>query len=101
MPVPGYNAEASIYRSAGQYRAAMVAGTAPPDGVAVPSQAGLSCSPCDPDSFSQTCSYTQACTPPPPPPPPECRNCRSKDQSEMCCTDCYGGNWTGNHCQLI
>jgi hypothetical protein len=43
MPVPGYGAEASIYRSTGQYRAALAAGIAPPGGVAVPQQVPLPC----------------------------------------------------------
>ena len=36
MSVPGYGAEASLYRSTGQYRAAMMAGVVQPGGVAVP-----------------------------------------------------------------
>ena len=41
MSIPGYGAEASLYRSAGQYRATMMAGLAIPNGVALPQQAEL------------------------------------------------------------
>jgi hypothetical protein len=39
MTIPGYCAEASLYRSSGQYRAALAAGLAPLGGGAVPQQA--------------------------------------------------------------
>jgi hypothetical protein len=41
MTIPGYRAEASLYRSSGQYRAALAADLAPFGGVAVPQQSGL------------------------------------------------------------
>ena len=41
MSIPGYGAEASVYRSSGRYRAAQAAGLALRDGVAIPQQAEL------------------------------------------------------------
>jgi hypothetical protein len=89
MSVPGYGAEASLYRSTGQYRAAMMAGVVQPGGVAVPQQAEIlpsfpffHCSPpvCPPGGGVQRCCYwmpfggyqcfTHQC---PPGPPPQCR----------------------------
>ena len=43
MSIPGYGAEASIYRSTGRYHTALTAGMAPPGGVAVPQQAFNPC----------------------------------------------------------
>jgi hypothetical protein len=38
MSLPGFGAEASLYRSTGQYRAALAAGLAQPSGIAIPQQ---------------------------------------------------------------
>lgn len=62
MSLPGYGAEASIYRPSSEYRAAMMAGGVQRGGIAVPQQAGplpwpsIMCSPfCGP--FGRICCY--------------------------------------------
>jgi hypothetical protein len=66
MSLPGYAAEASVYRSSGRYRAAMTAGGLPLGGVAVPQQAELLppfpffCFPpvCPPGGVQTCCLFT-------------------------------------------
>ena len=88
MRIPGFAAEASVYQPSGQYCAAMIAGFALPNGVAIPQQMGLEpishffCFPkvCFPGGVQTCCSSTpfggihcstNQC--PPPPPPPQCQ----------------------------
>jgi hypothetical protein len=105
MMIPGYSADASLYRSAGHYRAGL-AGLARPDGVALPQQMEslitppwLVCVPrlCPPSGGVQYCCYwgpfghrcfTRTC------PPDPCAHCRTPAQ---CCI-CAGGTWTGSVC---
>jgi hypothetical protein len=67
MTMPGYRAEASLYRSSGQYRAALAAGFAPLGGVAVPQQSDLlpfapiSQNPCQRVCAQRGCSAARAC----------------------------------------
>ena len=100
MSIPGYGAEASLYRSSAQYRAAL-AGLAQSAAVAIPQQIEypwLFCVPrlCPPSGIQQCCSwtpfghrcFTRRCRPDP------CAGCRTFAQ---CCT-CAGGTWTGSEC---
>lgn len=83
MSVPGYAAEASLYRSTGQYRAAMMAGVVQPGGIAVPQQAELLPSfsflrcypPVCPPGGVQFCCFGPYCwqNQCPPGPPPQCQ----------------------------
>ena len=67
MHFPGYHAEASVYRSAGQYRAVMTVGIPRSGAAAVPQQSGFSplasipLDPCAHICAQRTCSAARAC----------------------------------------
>jgi hypothetical protein len=76
MSIPGYGAEASVYRSSVQYRAALAAGVTQWDGAAVPQQAESLLAPIPPDPCARVCAL------------------HTCDAARACCR-CNGGVATG------
>ncbi len=101
MNIPGFDAEASLYKSSRQYQA--VAFRVQPNGVAIAPQEGLLpirqfCFPhvCIPGGVQHCCywtplgwrCWTRYC------PPDPCAHCGTPKE---CCV-CNGGTWTGSVC---